>query len=933
MKKGFRVVVRYSVLALALPLGTAHLAGCDAFDKTTDVEHVAKAKDFKLKGNLQGSVIELKNALEKNPDNAEARTLLGQLNLLAGNGAAAEKELRRAVELGVARDAILVPLAEALLQQGKNKELVGEIEVPDEAMDIGDRIKLRVYRGDAWLKQDKPDQAKTEYEEALALDGNSALAKLGLARIAMITGNIDQALRLTKEGLETGPDQAALWSLQAEIFQAKRQVDQAETSYGKAIELRTANWMDRANRALLRAEIGKYEEAAKDVAVLKAEAPKLYMTHHAEGVLLVSQGKYAEAEAALSEALKINPRHTASYYYLALAQLMLNHLVQADSAITRYAAAAPGQAKAHQLLAVIKYREKDYAAAKVALEPVVRQFPEDDFSLRLMAAIDFSMGNREQGLAHLKKVTELEPKSASAEMRLGLGLLSSGQSKQGTDALAKAAELDPELMQAEVYLLMQYMRTKDFAKAEEVLGKLRQKRPNDALPSSLAGSLHMVQGDFDRARKEFREALEKEPGDPTAAHNMATLALQEGRKDEAREYFQQVLEKHPDHLSTLLKVAELDALEGKDFEESLNRIIAKYPDAEEPRLLLARYLTRYGQARKALAVLDPLRAKSEGRQNTLVALVEAEIGSGENARALKTAQGLVKTAPDSALAQYYLARAQGENQDEKASISALERSLQLDPKFLPSRLAMAKWHIQRGEEALAEKSLAALSTDYPEHAEVMSLKASYALQRGRMDEAVKNYRAAFEKYPSTVFATSLARTQWQAGQKREALDLLEGWNRQHPKDIQVMILRASLYSESERLDEAKAQLRNVLQIAPNQVVALNDLAWMLRKDNPAEAQEYAEKALRIAPTVPMIKDTLGVILIDRGESKRAVDLLEQASRQMPNNPSIQYHLAAALEKDGKPEKALGLLKEVLAKQKAFPDRADAVSLMERLSSH
>ena len=56
------------VLALSAPLG-----GCDATAKYTEQEHIQRAKDFEDKGNLKGSIIELKNAILKNPDSPQAQ--------------------------------------------------------------------------------------------------------------------------------------------------------------------------------------------------------------------------------------------------------------------------------------------------------------------------------------------------------------------------------------------------------------------------------------------------------------------------------------------------------------------------------------------------------------------------------------------------------------------------------------------------------------------------------------------------------------------------------------------------------------------------------------------------------------------------------------------------------------------------------------------
>jgi len=73
--------------AIALAFAASLMgAGCDRISQVTEQEHIQRAKNFENKGNLKGSIIELKNAIQNNPDNAQARLLLGQVYLKNRNG-------------------------------------------------------------------------------------------------------------------------------------------------------------------------------------------------------------------------------------------------------------------------------------------------------------------------------------------------------------------------------------------------------------------------------------------------------------------------------------------------------------------------------------------------------------------------------------------------------------------------------------------------------------------------------------------------------------------------------------------------------------------------------------------------------------------------------------------------------------------------------
>ncbi len=59
-------------------------------------DYVREAEAYLEKGEAKAAVIQLKNALQENPANIEARLMLGRIYLQAGDGASAEKEFERA---------------------------------------------------------------------------------------------------------------------------------------------------------------------------------------------------------------------------------------------------------------------------------------------------------------------------------------------------------------------------------------------------------------------------------------------------------------------------------------------------------------------------------------------------------------------------------------------------------------------------------------------------------------------------------------------------------------------------------------------------------------------------------------------------------------------------------------------------------------------
>ncbi|MEQ8206018.1 MAG: tetratricopeptide repeat protein, partial [Woeseia sp.] len=92
------------------------LSGCGE-GKTAD-DLIARAHRALEERQFDTALIELKNALQKDPTNAEARFLLGKSHLELGDAAAARVATEKAITLGLRKESAYVQLARAELLGG-----------------------------------------------------------------------------------------------------------------------------------------------------------------------------------------------------------------------------------------------------------------------------------------------------------------------------------------------------------------------------------------------------------------------------------------------------------------------------------------------------------------------------------------------------------------------------------------------------------------------------------------------------------------------------------------------------------------------------------------------------------------------------------------------------------------------------------------------
>src|SRR5690606_34143795 len=94
-----------------------------------------------------------------------------------------------------------------------------------------------------------------------------------------------------------------------------------------------------------------------------------------------------------------------------------------------------------------------------------------------------------------------------------------------------------------------------------------------------------------------------------------------------------------------------------------------------------------------------------------------------------------------------------------------------------------------------------------------------------------------------------------------------------------------------------------LERAPENALLLNNMAWAMHESKQPKALEVAERAHDLAPDNAAIMDTLGNILVARGETERGLELLGRAAEQSPQAYQIRLNFAKALLKANRKDAA------------------------------
>ena len=899
----------------------------------TDSEHVVRARDYQEQGDLRAAVIELKSALRKNPENAEARSLLGELYMREGKGAAAEKELRWAQNLGVSKVFLSPLLAEALALQNKYQELLDEVEIIPE-MTPEQQAKLLVYRGNAWLALGKLDKAEFEYRRALEIVPDSPLAKLGLAKLAFVKGDMDTAEELADKALEMAPQEGQLWRFKAKLAEYGNKLDESEKFYTEAIKYNRLNASDVLDRAWVRIRLKKYEAAKKDLERIQAIGEHYPQFWFVSGLLKLKQGDSEGAEADFDKAVSKGLNNPFLHYYYGLALYKNKKIAQAETELTHFLARYPDSVLARKLLAAINFELGAFKRAKVVLYPVVLLKADDPFVLGLMARIESALGNKKEEREYLKRLATVIPDTMEAKLFLGQSLLSSGEFEEGIEAIQQAVEIAPEKLMPKAQLITAHMQAGELQKAEDLARELLQDYPESSLPLNFLGAVNLLKGNYEEALRWFERARAKNSKDLSVALNMAQLYLELGKLHEAEALFKEALKDEKFAYRARMGLAELQLKRGDSagYRAALESIVKDYPGNLKATLRLSRHYVAIGDYAGAQEVLTAGLNEHPHNLVLLAALTDAQILAGELEQSKDTLKKLRDWVPDTPLVEFYQAKIEYSSGNYGKARDIYEGLMSEGIELVPVYIDLARIYLAENQLDKAQKMVGKVSSLRPDDPQVKALAGHLAFKRKNWPKAIEYYEAALDGVDDSQWTIRLSRAYLFSGNPDAAERVLAEWLRRHERDSVVRYVYASLLSHLGKRVEAIAQFQRLVEWFPNYGIALNDLAWLLKEEDRKRALEYAQKAVESAPNNGVFRDTYGWLLYLNGDLDKALQEIRKSVALQGRDPSVLYHMAAILHARGDSKSAKEILQEVLAKEQDFDGRPQALALLREIAA-
>ena len=891
-------------------------------------ELMAQAKQQFDAGDYPTAIINLKNIIGRDKTNRDARFLLGQVYIKAGNPAGAVKEFLRARNLGVAAPELNLGIVRAMIISGKFDEAATEIAI------YGDTTQPEwlVLRGMLDLSQQRLDDARAAFSKVLVEFPDNEQARRGLMRAELAAGNAELARAEIERLLALKSADANLWLIKGELDLYDNNAEDARKSYQQSVNLAPDNPLAHLGmgRALLRLneldlatnhldEIGTSSDADPRVNFLRARIAE-------------DKGDYNSALQRLRQVLQVAPMHRESLVVAAKILFTQGEFTRAQDYVSRLLEIEPQNAAARRMLGAIQLAAGRMDGLDgIGDSPAAHESLQDPGMLALLGTAYLKHGKFEDSRNSLERAAELAPDSLPIRTQLALSRLSAGQHDEAVGELEAILEIDPDFVQADIMLALAHIARRDKDAAVATTRNLIAKHPESALAHNVQGYVFELDGDKDEAARAYEVSLVHDESFHPARINLARLAIQSGDRDTATRRFKEVLDIEPFQPFALTGLAAL-ALQDDDLDEAekLWQLAREHnPDAVAPRLLLAKHF----RAKKNMALAETAINEAY-RLAPFAVQIQAEYASimlqiGSFEESLRAARALNARAPDSLQGLELLANIYNQLGDERGLTQTLERIAEVAPDAVGAQVLLGRLAIRRKDYDEANVIIGSLMLNEENASVGYELKGDMELGREQNEAGYEAYTRAHEIAPNSSNVLKLDAAERSLGR---ATDRLSKWLSEHPDDLQVRLVHASYLQQKGSGSDAIPEYEQMLKAQGKNPVVLNNLAWLYHEAEDKRALDLARRAHELAPQRPEILDTYGWILFSQGQHEQGLGFLKKASEIAPDNPDIAYHVASALSASGQSGAARKTLLAILSTHKKFSMRKQAESLLAKISN-
>ncbi len=251
----------------------------------------------------------------------------------------------------------------------------------------------------------------------------------------------------------------------------------------------------------------------------------------------------------------------------------------------------------------------------------------------------------------------------------------------------------------------------------------------------------------------------------------------------------------------------------------------------------------------------------------------------------------------------------------KEAIEKYKLALLEIPKLSDAMKSMLVSSEALGERTAMKAYLEQFMTKNPDIAYPIIYKSELHGLDKDWDKAIESLNKGIAQWPKEYrFYETLARIYHEKGETENAINTYKSGLEIIPNNVQLSMLLAGVYEREKDFDNAIKIYQAIIDEQPTVDVAVNNLVSILLdhypdKESLERAVSLSERFK--GSKQPYYLDTYGWSLFKNGSIEKAVEVLQQVVTKAPEVPVFKYHLANALHESDRNSEAIILLEEAI----------------------
>lgn len=410
-------------------------------------------------GELEKARFAEEQAVSLKPDFVNAHVQLATILSKMGDRSAAEKSLRKALELDPNNQMAKTNISTLLEAgtQGSQRSSAGDKAAAPQGAEAGPKetpaIILPKSSEVTAANQDAPpvktDAAQVHGVKRKKSDKSETAIRLDEAFTAFGEGKLDATKQMLTKIVEEDSSSSSAYASLGAIVGMFEDYDAEIAKEKIALELDESNAVAHSNLAWALAHKGRWEEALREEEKALKLDPKLVQAAVGKAVAKYELGQASEAKQLLAEV--ITKHNSEALPHLAMSVLLEQEgaLDSAKSELDEAYKLNPNSQTVKRWLAASELKKGRWEQAKQLYSEIANANQYDAQAWLGFGLALEKLGDKTAALEALQKAVQLSPGSAVAHMALGLALKDRGNSAEAAEELKEANKLNPKIRLAE----------------------------------------------------------------------------------------------------------------------------------------------------------------------------------------------------------------------------------------------------------------------------------------------------------------------------------------------------------------------------------------------------------------------------------------------------------------------------------------------------